>query len=88
MAANREMATVTAAAIALRSDSARAAGAMLDWHFGQFLLPLAVLELYFRARDAADARARLAMAGGLFAITIMTGIGIFLVATNSWLARL
>jgi hypothetical protein len=61
---------------------------VVTWHFGQFLLPLAVLELYFRARDSADPRARFAMAGGLFAITILMGIGIFLVATNSWLARL
>jgi uncharacterized membrane protein len=58
------------------------------WHFGQFLLPLAVLELYLRARDAGGAHARLAMAGGLFAISILTGLGVLLVATNSWLARL
>lgn len=58
------------------------------WHFGQFLLPLAILELYFRARESANPRARLAMAGGLAAITVMMGIGISLVAANSWLARL
>ena len=61
---------------------------VVTWHFGQFLLPLAILELYFRARDAADPRARLAMAGGLLVITVLMAIGIFLVATNSWLARL
>jgi hypothetical protein len=61
---------------------------VVTWHFGQFLLPLAVLELYFRARDATDPRARLAMAGGLFAITMLMGIGIFLVAAGSWLPRL
>ena len=57
-------------------------------HFGQYLLPLAVLELYFQARDASDPRARVAMAGGLFVLTILMGIGIFLVATKSWLARI
>ncbi|MGH8241982.1 MAG: DUF2306 domain-containing protein [Steroidobacteraceae bacterium] len=61
---------------------------VVTWHFGQFLLPLAILELYFRARDSEDPRARAAMAGGLFMISILMGIGAFLVATNSWLARL
>ena len=61
---------------------------VIIWHYGQFLLPLAVLELYYRAQDSGDARARLAMAGGLVTITILSAIGIFLVATNSWLARL
>jgi hypothetical protein len=61
---------------------------VVTWHFGQFLLPLAILELYFRARDAADPRARVVMAAGLAAVTVLMTIGIILVATNSWLARL
>jgi hypothetical protein len=58
------------------------------WHFGQFLLPLAVLELYFLARDGGKAHGRYAMAGGLFALTMLTGIGVYLVTVNSWLTRL
>jgi hypothetical protein len=58
------------------------------WHFGQYLLPLAILELYFRARDSANAHGRAAMAVGLFLATILMGIGIFLVATKSWVPRL
>jgi uncharacterized membrane protein len=58
------------------------------WHFGQFLLPLAVLELYFRARDSANPLHRYAMAGGLFGVTVLMSIGIVLTTVNSWLPRL
>jgi len=58
------------------------------WHFGQYLLPLAVLELYFRARDSANPHHRSAMAAGLFAVTVLMTIGIVQAATNSWLPRL
>jgi hypothetical protein len=61
--------------------------AVVAWHFAQYLLPLAVLELYFRARDSASVQGRYAMAIGLLALTILMGIGIF---GNSvkWLGRL
>lgn len=61
--------------------------AVVAWHFAQYLLPLAVLELYFRARDGANVQGRYAMAIGLLALTILMGIGIF---GNSvkWLGRL
>jgi len=59
-----------------------------SWHFGQYLLPLAVLELYFLSRDSTLEYARYAMSIGLFALTILTGIGITLVTLNSWLPRL
>ena len=57
-------------------------------HFGQYLLPLAVLEVYLRARDGDNARFQLATATGLSVLTILMGIGIFLVATNSWFQRI
>ena len=41
------------------------------WHFGQYLLPLAVLELFFLARDSANEHARYAMAIGLFSLTVL-----------------
>lgn len=61
--------------------------AVAAWHFAQYLLPLAVLELYFRARDSANVPIRYVMAISLLALTILMGIGIF---GNSvkWLARL
>jgi hypothetical protein len=58
------------------------------WHFGQYLLPLAVLELYFRARDSANAHHRAAMAAGLYAGTLLMGIGIVLLTVNVTLPRL
>jgi hypothetical protein len=58
------------------------------WHFGQYLLPLAVLELYLRARDSANPRYRATMAVGLLAVTVLMAIGIVQAATNSWLPRL
>ena len=57
-------------------------------HYGQYLLPLAVLEVYLRARDGDNARFKLATATGLSVLTILMGIGIFLVATNSWFQRI
>jgi uncharacterized membrane protein len=47
------------------------------WNFGCYLVPLAVLELYLRAKDGAGPRVRLAMAGGLVVLTILMGVGIF-----------
>ena len=44
--------------------------------FGCYLVPLAVLELYLRARDRAGPRGRLAMAAGLMAATLVMSIGI------------
>jgi hypothetical protein len=61
--------------------------AVVFWHFAQYLLPLAVLELYFRARDGASVVGRYAMAVGLFALTLLMSVGIY---GNSvkWLGRL
>jgi len=56
--------------------------------FGQFLLPLAVLELYLRARDRAGAPGRIAMAAVLFVLTVAMGVGIFEVTMNRWLPRM
>jgi hypothetical protein len=45
--------------------------------FAQYLLPLAVLELYLRARERGGPVRRLAVAGVLLVLTLVTGIGIF-----------
>ena len=46
------------------------------WSFGCFLVPLAVLELYLRAKDSGAPPARLAMAVGLLALTLLMSVGI------------
>lgn len=47
------------------------------WRWGCFLAPLAVLQLYFLARDRGGALARTAMAVAVAALTLVTGAGIF-----------
>ncbi len=56
--------------------------------FAQYLLPLAILELYLRTRDRAGAPGKLAMAGGLFVVTGLMGLGIFMATMGMWLPRL
>ncbi len=58
------------------------------WSFADYLLPLAVLELYLRTRDKAGARGRFAMATVLFVLTIAMGIGIFVATMAMWLPRI
>lgn len=55
--------------------------------FGQYLVPLAVLELYLRAQRAESA-ARFAMAGLLVILTLMTTAGIGAASMMLWLPRL
>jgi hypothetical protein len=56
--------------------------------FGQFLLPLLVLELYLRAQDRGGARRRIAMAATLAGLTLATAAGIVAVTLQRWLPRL
>lgn len=56
--------------------------------FGQYLLPLFVLELYGRAKSQAAAGPRIAMSAGLFALTLMMGVGIVAASMMIWLPRL
>src|SRR6202789_1164732 len=44
--------------------------------FGQYLVPLAVLEIYLRVQDRAGAFGRFAVAGGLFVMTVGLSAGI------------
>jgi len=47
------------------------------WEVGCYLVPLAVLELYLRARDGGRSpRARLLFSGGLGALTLLMSVGI------------
>lgn len=52
--------------------------------FAQYLVPLAVLELYFRAQDRPGALRRIAMAVTLFALTFAMAAGLFAVGAAIW----
>jgi hypothetical protein len=56
--------------------------------FGQYLLPLAILQLYFYTQDRAGSRGRIVMASGLFAAIVFTAVGIFAASTMLWLPNL
>jgi len=56
--------------------------------FAQYLLPLAVLELYFRAQSSRDPRLQLAMAAVLLLATLATIVGSGAAAAVMWLPKL
>ena len=58
------------------------------WSFGQYLLPLAILELYLHTRDRAGASGKFAMATGLLVVTAFMGVGIYAATFGMWLPRL
>jgi uncharacterized membrane protein len=53
--------------------------------FAQYLVPLAVLEIYLRIQDRGGAAGRFAMAGSLFVFSIALAAGIFAVTMAIWL---
>jgi hypothetical protein len=56
--------------------------------FAQYLLPLAVFELYWRVRSHARPAARLAMATLLLTLTLVTGAGIVTATAGIWQPKL
>jgi hypothetical protein len=56
--------------------------------FAQWLVPLAVLELYFRAQEQGGAAARLGMALLLLGLTGAMAVGIGVAAMGMWLPRM
>lgn len=56
--------------------------------FAQYLLPLAILQLYFHTQDRAGSRGRMAMTAGLFASTLLTAVGIVAASMMLWLPHL
>ena len=56
--------------------------------FAQYLLPLAILELYFRSSDSKNEQAKFVMAAGLVVLTGTMGVGIFVTTMGMWLPRL
>lgn len=66
-------------------DAASFTGPLLTYlSFGQYLVPLAILEVYFRVQERAGARGRFAMAAGLFLATLALGAGIVMVTMVSF----
>lgn len=58
------------------------------WSFGQYLLPLAVLEMYLRIKDRGSDKGKSAMAASLFVISGCMCVGIFVATVGMWLPRL
>lgn len=56
--------------------------------FAQYLVPIAVLEMYFYARDRAGTTGKFAMTVGLVLLTLAMGIGIFGATMFMWLPRI
>jgi len=56
--------------------------------FAQYLLPLGVLQLYLLAQDTRAARRQLAMAAGLFTLTLAMAGGIFFASLALWLPHM
>ena len=58
------------------------------WSFADYLLPLAILELYLRTKERAGATGRFAMAVGLLVVTLAMGTGIVVAMMGMWLPRM
>ena len=57
------------------------------WAYGCYLVPLAVLEFYLRAKDGTGPAGKLTMAGLLFLVTACTAVGVLGAAVGMWLPR-
>ncbi len=57
---------------------------ILFWAFACYLLPLAMLELYMRAKESNRPRFRFAVAGSLVILTLVMSAGLIGVATFMW----
>ena len=62
--------------------------ALVALGFLQFLLPLAVLELYFMAKEGGSPLARIAMSGVLMLFTLAMGLGIVVATMGMWLPHM
>ena len=71
-----------------RFDQVTFSGPFLTFmSFAQYLVPLAVLEIYLRTQDQAGASGRFAMAAGLFVLTLVMGAGIAAVTMATFRAK-
>ncbi|MEM8816532.1 MAG: DUF2306 domain-containing protein [Pseudomonadota bacterium] len=58
------------------------------WSFAQYLLPLALLELYFAAQKSLSGALKVATSSVLLAFTAAMAVGIFAATMSLWLPRL
>lgn len=58
------------------------------WSFADYLLPLAILELYLRTKERSGSWGRLAMAGTLVVLTLAMSVGIVVAAMGMWIPRM
>lgn len=73
---------------AVAFDPATLTGSLLTvMTFAQYLVPLAILELYFRAQDRPSAPRRMATAGVLVASTLIMVAGLFAVSMAIWVPQ-
>jgi hypothetical protein len=56
--------------------------------FAQYLLPLAVLELYLRCRERGGVAARFGMAFTLLGLALATGVGVAVATVGMWLPNI
>jgi uncharacterized membrane protein len=64
-------------------------GPFLDfWSFADYLLPLAVLEVYLRTQDRAGTLGKFAVAAGLLLLTGAMSVGVFAATMGMWLPRI
>src|SRR5262249_4769520 len=74
---------------ALGFDPATFTGPFLTFiSFAQYLLPLAVLEIYLYVESRPTAARRFAMAGALFGLTLAMGVGIFAATVGTFAPNL
>ncbi len=56
----------------------------LFWSFANFLIPLAILELYLKSREKSGTIGKYVMAVSLFSLTILMAVGIFAAYQMMW----
>lgn len=56
--------------------------------FAQYLLPLAMLEWYFRCQDRPSALGQVVFSGMLAGLTVFMAVGIYAATMNMWLPRM
>lgn len=58
------------------------------WSFADYLLPLAILEIYLSTKNGAGVSGRFSMAAGLLVVTVAMGVGIFEATIGIWLPHI
>ena len=62
--------------------------ALAFWAYGCYLVPLAMMELYLRTQAKPGSGRRWAMAGGVFVMTLLMGVGTAAAAAGTWVTTI